>query len=121
MTPVAPSATAQAKDCPSSANVPSSLPVRVMTTTEAAEAAVFEKAYSNPACSGAAISTWYVDQPPLDRAIAARASDDRKVPAVDVVARPIGMKNKKPKAKETPMMSLKARAAEMLYVLVSEQ
>ena len=92
-----------------------------MTTTQAAEAAVFEKAHSIAACSGAAISTWYVTQPPLDRAMAAKASDERKVPAVDDVARPMEMKKKKPKVKETPMMSLKARDAEMLCVLVNQQ
>ena len=121
MTPVVPRATTQANDCPIATKVSSSLPVRAMPNTQAAEAAVVAKAYRNAACSGAAISTWYVNQPPLDTAMAARASDESKVPAVDDVARPMEMKNTKPKAKETPMMSLNARDAEMLYVLVNQQ
>ena len=121
MTPITPSATTQAEDWPIPANVSSILPVKAMRTTQTTALAVFAAAYSNAACSRASISMWYVNHPPLDTAMQARASDDRRVPAVGDVARPMDSKKLNAKTKETPMMSLKARDAEMLYVLVSQQ
>lgn len=82
---------------------------------------LFATEYSIAACSGAAISTWFVDQPPRERATLARASDETTVPVVGDVASPMDRKKPTARAKEKPVMILEARDVDVPRVLVSQQ
>lgn len=121
MAPIVPIATTHAKDCPPPPRASRIVPVTAMPTTLDAELTLFATENSIAACSGAAISTWFVDQPPLEKATLARASVERRVPVVSDVASPIDRKKPKARAKEKPVMSLAARDVDVPRVLVSQQ
>lgn len=121
MAPIAPIATIQARDSPLPPKASRSLPTTVMPATLAPEPELFAIENSIAACSGAAISKWYVDQPPREKARLARASDEMTIPIVEDVASPKEKKQPTARAKDNPVITLEARGTDVPRVLISQQ